>query len=46
MLKSFLNFHKNHHSPPAFLGFLKGVASMMLSTGTQAVFDLEDGLMQ
>jgi len=47
MITSFLNFHKNHHSHPSYLGFLKGSVGMMLNPeGTQSVFDIEDGLVK
>ena len=47
MLKSLLNFHKNHHSHPSYLGFLKGSIGMMLNPeGTQSVFEMEDGLLK
>jgi len=47
MLMSLLNFHKNHHTHPSYLSFLKGSIGMMLNPeGTQSVFEMEDGLLK
>ena len=47
MLKSLLNFHKNQHTHPSYLGFLKGSIGMMFNPeGTQSVFEMEDGLLK